>query len=203
MSESNNKPNFDTCGLEFTGDCVGFGEGKPGIKNVWTRTWWDSVGLRCLRRNVPAGLAKIRECRGTGGNFMLEINLQPEVERLEIQSTLFFETLLAAAEAAEVFVWEIKEQGGYKWYQTTCREDYAVWYAVVGEGDKAHVSCHKKNNEYHMKREISPRSGEWYEISAHRHDCGEDKHAVTTFAEAAAIAITLPAFLAVLGAQQS
>lgn len=201
MSEPQDKPNFDTCGLEFTGDTVVIGV-TDGVENVWIRTWWDTNFSRVLRRNVPAGLAEISECRGSGGNFTLKIKIQPEVERLEIEATLFFETLLAAAEAAEVFEWKIKEQGGYKWYQTTCRDNYSAWHAVVCVGDRAQVSCNKEG-EYHMKREISPRSGEWYEISAHRHSYGDEKHAITTFAEAAAIAITLPSFLAVLGARQS
>jgi hypothetical protein len=100
-----------------------------------------------------------------------------------------------------VFAWEIKEHGGVKWYKTLSREDgYATWEAVLGEGDKVKLSCNK-DGEYGMKREISLCYGHSYEMSSLRYDSGDNKHAVTTFAEAAAIAITLPSFLAVLGAR--
>jgi len=70
---------------------------------------------------------------------------------------------------------------------------------VLGEGDTVELSC-DNDGDYHMKRKISLCYGMSYEMSATRYDTGDGKYAVRTFAEAAAIAITLPSFLAVLGA---
>lgn len=187
-----NKPNFET--LEVTGDFVSFAE------KVWTCHWWDIPTLRRLSRKVSAGVAKITECLGTGGNFMLKITMRPEIASGGVEITLFFDDVEAAAEAAEVFAWETKEHAGVRWYQTTCRDDLNVWKAVLSERDVASLSC-GKDGEYYMVRNISLRPGESYEMSANRYDFDNDKHAVRTFEEAAAIAITLPSFLAVLGAR--
>jgi hypothetical protein len=198
MSEVNSKPNFSTSGLVIIDD--GYNKSVQIHDREWKAKFWGTDSLRRLESTVLAGVAEISECLGTGGNFKLEIKAQPEVARAKISKTMYFEYSLDAAEAAESFAWEIKEHGGYKWYLTTRRDDYAVWHAVVGEGDIAIVSSNK-DGEFYMKREIAPRDSEWYEITAHRHSLGEDKHAITTFSEAAAIAITLPSFLAVLGSR--
>lgn len=188
-----NKPNFEM--LAVSGDFVSF------VEKVWTCKWWDMPSLRRLTRKVPAGWAEIIECLGTGGNFILKITVQPVISGRSVEITLFFDDVEAAAEAAEVFAWETKEHAGVRWYQTTGRDDYKVWQAVLSENDVARLCC-GEDGEYHMVRNISLRSGESYEMSATRYDSHDGKHAVRTFAEAAAIAITLPSFLAVLGARQ-
>lgn len=198
--KSTDKQNFATSGLELTGDKY-----KEVVQiggREWAARHWDLDSLRCLERTVPAGFAEIRECSGSGGNFYLQIKVQPSIKRVALSVTMFFETSLAAAEAAEAFTWVIKEHGGVKWYQTISREDgFAEWKAALGEGDTVELYC-DKDGEFHMKRNINVCHGVSYEMTAHRYDIGDDKHAVRTFAEAAAIAITLPSFLAVLGARQ-
>lgn len=185
--------NLDFSSIEITGD----GYTKTALLNdkEWKPNLWE-YDFRSLVRDVPAGRAKIHE--SSNNRFMVKIEVQPSVERASIENATFFETLSEAAEFAESFVWEIKEQGGYKWYQIDIRDEYRSWIAVVGEGNTAVLSCYG-NNEFHIKRNFWPRSGESYEINASRYDSGENKHAVRTFEEAAAIAIALPSFLAVLG----
>lgn len=184
---------LDFSSIEITGD----GYIKTVLLNgkEWTTSMWE-YDFRSLTRDVPAGRAKIHE--SSNDRFMVKIEVQPSIERAYIENATFFETLREAAEFAETFVWEIKEQGGYKWYQTSDRDEYRSWIAVVGEGNTAVLSCYG-NNEFHIKRNFWPRPGESYEINASHYDSGENKHAVRTFEEAAAIAITLPSFLAVLG----
>lgn len=198
--KSTDKQNFATSGLELTGDKY-----KEVVQiggREWAAKHWDHDYLRRLERTIPAGIAEIHECGGSGGNFYLKITVQPLPKRAALSVMMFFETPLAAAEAAEAFTWVIKEHGGVKWYQTASREDgFTEWKAVLGEGDTVELYC-DKDGEFRMKRTINVRHGVSYEMSAHRYDNGDDKHAVRTFAEAAAIAITLPSFLAVLGAQQ-
>ncbi|MDD5056566.1 MAG: hypothetical protein PHQ60_02235 [Sideroxydans sp.] len=195
MDAVTEKPTFKTSGLEFTGECTSFTDGL-----VWTRSLWDFDHSRCLQRDVSAGKASIKECGGSGGNFMLNMRVLPDVPRADMEATLFFETARAAAEAAEAFAWTTKDHAGVMWYQTNCSDDgYTVWQAVLGEGDKVTLS-HDKDGEYRMKRNISVCYGMSYEMSATRYDAGDTKLAVRTFEEAAAIAITLPSFLAILGA---
>jgi len=198
MSESISKPDFKTSGLELTGDRY-----KKIVQiggREWAAKYWDTDSLRQLERTVSAGLAEIKECQGTGGNFWLKMTVQPEVARAELSRIMFFENLLAAAEAAQEFAWEVKEQGGVKWYQTDSHEDgYTKWEAMLGEGDTVELYC-DKDGDFHMKRDISICYGVSYEMTARRYDNGDSKHAVRTFAEAAAIVITIPSFLAVLGA---
>jgi|APCry1669193181_1035450.scaffolds.fasta_scaffold09547_2 hypothetical protein len=198
MSASNSKTNFLTTGLELTGDRYNKVAQIDGRE--WVTKYWDTDSLRRLERTVSAGLAEISECHGTDGNFWLKMTVQPEVARAELSRIMFFENLLAAAETAEVFAWEVKEHGGVKWYRTDSREDgYTKWEAVLGEGDTVELYC-DKGGDFHMKRDICICYGVSYEMTARRYDNGDSKHAVRTFAEAAAIAITLPSFLAVLGA---
>lgn len=201
MSELNSKQNFATSGLELTGDRYNQVTQIDG--NEWAVKYWNIDSLRRLERTVSAGLAEIHEHLGvTEGGFWLKIAMQPEVKRAELSKTMLFETLLAATEAAESFTWKIKEHGGVSWYETASRDDgFTKWEAVLGEGDKAELHCNK-DGEFHMKRDISVCYGVSYEMTASRYDNGDGKHAVRTFAEAAAIAITLPSFLAVLGARQ-
>lgn len=191
MNETLIKPSFDT--LEFVGYFVKLSG------NDWARSQWTWDIRPCLSRVVSAGLAEITESKGDG-SFMLKITAQPDVARAYIDTALFFDTVEAAAEAAEIFTWEVKELGGVKWHKTIQREDYSAWGAILGEGDKVSLSCNK-DGEYHMNRNISPCRGKSYEMSALLYDSGDNKHAVRTFAEAAAIAITLPMFLSVLGAK--
>jgi hypothetical protein len=192
MNETINKPDFET--LEFNGD-LAIIKGK-----VWERGYtWDRH-LRRLTRNVPAGVAELQECQSTAGNFMLKIAVMPSVARAEIEKCQYFDTVEAAAEAAEAFAWEIKVHGGFKWYQTACRADYKAWTAVLGKGDKAILSCNS-GGEYHMKRDLSIQYGMSYEFTATRYDSGDSKLAVRSFAEAVAIAITLPTFMSALSAK--
>ncbi|NNM68364.1 MAG: hypothetical protein HKM00_00045 [Gallionella sp.] len=188
--------NLDFSSIEVTGD----GYIKTALLNgvEWKTFMWE-YDFRSLIRDVPAGGARISEC--SNDRFMVKIEVQPSSERAAIEKCAFFDTLNKAAEFAESFVWEIKEQGGYKWYQIDNRDEYRSWIAVVGEGNTAVLSCYG-NNEFHIKRNFWPRPGESYEINASRYDSCENKHAVRTFEEAAAIAITLPSFLAVLGSMK-
>lgn len=200
MSESNSKPNFAASGLELSGER--YKEVVQIDGREWAAKFWEHDSLRRLERTVSAGLAEIHESSGTGVNFRLEVTVQPEVKRAALSKMMFFETLLDAAEAAESFTWKIKEHGGVRWYETASRDDgFTQWEAVLGEGDKAELYSNK-DGEFNMKRDINVCHGVSYEMKACRYDNGDDKHAVRTFAEAAAIAITLSSFLAVLGARQ-
>jgi len=187
----------DAINLDFSSiETVGDGYVKTALLNEkeWKTNLWK-YDFRSLVRDVPAGRASIHEC--SNDRFIVKIEVQPSIERADIEKSAFFDTLSEAAEFAESFVWEIKEQGGFKWYRIDDRDEYRSWIAVVGEGNTAVLSCYG-NNEFHIKRNFWPRSGESYEINASRYDSGDDKHAVRTFEEAAAIAIILPSFLAVL-----
>lgn len=178
--------------IEITGD----GYVKTALLNgkEWNTSLWE-YDCRSLTRDVPAGRANIRECHDD--RFTVNIEAQHSKERATIEKCAVVDTLNKASEFAESFVWEIKEQGGYKWYQIDNRDEYRSWIAVLGDGNTAVLSCYG-NNEFHIKRNFWPRFGESYEINVSRYDSGENKHAVRTFAEAAAIAITAPSFLAVL-----
>jgi len=191
----------DAINLDFSSiEIVGDGYIKTALLNgvEWKTSMWE-YDFRYLTRDVPAGRARIHE--SSNDRFMVKIEVQPCIERTSIENATFFDTLSEAAEFAESFVWEIKEQGGYKWYQIDNRDACRSWIAVVGEGNTAVLSCYG-NNEFHIKRNFWPRLGESYEINASRYDSGENKHAVRTFEEAAAIAITVPSFLAVLGSMK-
>lgn len=162
----------------------------------WQTLFWDDCSLRQLQRTVPSGQATIRE--NQGGSFYLKIELAGLV-RANIERSENFDNLHSAVAAAESFTWETKEHAGITWYATHQQQ----WAAYLGEGDKAEIGRYSSGREgtYYMKREISPRNGESYEMRAVRYDYGDDKHAVKTFEEAAAIVVTLPSFLAVLGSK--
>lgn len=185
--------------LNFVGD----GYYKTTVLNgrEWGSFLFSDDSAPELNREVKAGSARLCVCHGTGGNFMVKLSTAGNARRIE--TTLFFDTLLAAVDAAESYEWVTRDHAGLVWYQTsTPGADYENWQAMLGVGDFAEISCRVDEERWFMKRVISPRAGESYEISANRWDNGEDnKHAVKTFAEAAAIAITLPSFLSVLGAR--
>lgn len=164
----------------------------------WTASYFGKEyggSMREIRRQVPAGDAVISE-RGDG-TFWMIISL-PNVVRGEIKNGQPFPSLKEAAAVAESYAWEIVEHAGNRWYRSR-----SSWSAILGDGDIATIAQYENDPKFYMKRNISPRHGENYEMTATRYDLGEsDKHAVTTFAEAAAIAVTLPAFLAALGSKQ-
>lgn len=191
MNQTEATLNFDT--IELTGD--GYAKITQLNGNEWKTYLWG-YSSRGLRRNVLGGEASISE--SSNGKFMVQIEVQPCVARARLEKT-FWGTLLEAVEFAETFTWEIKEHAGYRWYKTSDRTETCSWVAVIGEGNTASLFC-GGDGEYYMKRNISPRSGECYEICANRYDSSDSKHAVRTFEEAAAIVIALPSFLSVLGA---
>ncbi|WP_175896356.1 hypothetical protein [Burkholderia cepacia] len=160
----------------------------------WEMTWWDSPTLRHLSRDVPGGMAQIKEWRD--GRFALEV-AHPELTRVgERHRGQTFDTLVAAAEAAERFEWQTREHAGLTWYAVDA--DSRQWVAVLSDVD--HAVVHQfDDGRYSMKRWLSPRAGETYEISASRYQSGDADMSVRTFAEAAAIALTLPTFVGMLG----
>ncbi|WP_175924558.1 hypothetical protein [Burkholderia latens] len=148
--------------------------------------WWDTPSLRHLRREVPAGEAQISEWRD--GRFGLA-HLHPKLKKLGVSHRgETFDTLAAAAAAAESFAWQTREHAGLTWYAID--SDGHEWVAVLSDTDHAVVHQHG-DGRYSMKRLLSPRAGETYEISASRHQSGDADISVKTFAEAAAIALTL------------
>ncbi|AZU59754.1 hypothetical protein CFM90_26375 (plasmid) [Ralstonia solanacearum] len=148
---------------------------------------------RLLVRTVSSGTAEIHEWQG--GQFGLKVSLD-DLVRARVEYGETFDDLSEAANAAEHFKWAITELAGQKWY---CTREGKEWVAVIGEGDVATVALYGDDGAYSIKRTLCPRYGESYELSAHRYDSAVGKHSVTTFSEAAAIATTLPAFVAVLG----
>lgn len=163
--------------------------GKP-----WGVLWWEE-SFRRLYRDVQAGRAEVQES-GQGRGFTLEI-VSPSAARTSIKCRHKYPTLESAVTAAEVFFWDVRNHAGVSWYAT--REDH--WIAVLGEGDSAEIFQVGDEKRFVIKRSISPRWGEAYEISVSRYDRDGDegtKLAVTTFEEAAAIALTLPTYLSAL-----
>ncbi|MDN7533952.1 hypothetical protein [Burkholderia orbicola] len=159
----------------------------------WEMTWWDSPLLRHLSRVVPGGAAQIKEWQS--GRFGLEV-VHPELTRVGERHHQTFDTLGAAAEAAERFEWQTREHAGLIWYAVDA--DSRQWVAVLSDVD--HAVVHQfDDGRYSMKRWLSPRAGETYEISASRHPSGDADISVRTFAEAAAIALTLPTFVGMFG----
>lgn len=162
----------------------------------WDAWSWDSDLIRHLHRDVPAGAAEIKE--RADGRYFLEMKL-PNVVRAQIVRHATFDTLLAAAVAAESFVWETIEHAGRSWYVTGDQQ----WTCNLGDGDIAIISQYSSGDGgFYMKRQISPRPGVSYEITANHYDATDGNNAVRSFAEAAAIVLTLPAYLAVLGAKE-
>ena len=163
----------------------------------WDAWSWDSPYSRQLQRVVSAGVATIRE--RTDGKYAVEINL-PDVVRAQIAHLAIFDSLRSAAEGAETFAWETIEHAGKSWYVTGDRQ----WTCYLGEGDIAVVSQYSSGDgvTFYMKRQISPRPGVSYEMTANHYDVTDHNHAVRTFAEAAAIALTMPAYLSVLAAKE-
>ena len=180
--------------LEVTGD----GYNKIALLNgkEWETSLWDYSSSRRLERSVPGGEATISE--STDGKFRVGIEMRPHVARARVEKA-FFGTLLECADFAEAFSWVIKEHAGYRWHRMREDIEYISWVAVVGVGDVVTLSLNK-DGEFYIKRNISPRAGESYEFTALRYDSDDNKHAVRTFEEAAAIAIHLPSFLSMLGA---
>lgn len=184
--------------LEFVGE----GGNKTTVLSgaEWKQHLWGCINH--LERAVPAGHAEL-SCAYNGEGFNLKIRLMPDTERANIECNLEFQTLDESAEAAETFTWQTREQGGHTWYQTRSSENsYEVWKTVMGEGDIAEVSTDKKEGRFNMERDISLCWGNSFTLRNSRYDNGDNKQAVRTFAEAAAIAVTMPSFLAVLGARQ-
>ncbi|WP_321883852.1 hypothetical protein [Burkholderia cepacia] len=162
--------------------------------NAWEMIWWDSPSVRNLRREVPSGQAQISEWRD--GRFVLTF-VDPKLKKVGVThrgQTL--ETLAAAAAAAENFAWETREHGGLTWYAID--PDGREWVAVLSDTDHAVVHQYD-DGRYSMKRILSPRAGETYEIAASRYPSVDTDISVRTFAEAAAIALTLPTFVGMLG----
>lgn len=189
LNESQVTLTFDT--LELSA-----GTWKTGVDiagRPWQVMFWDMPNLRELQRDVPAGLASIRE--RSDGKYFLEVRLQGVV-RVDVARHQVLDDLLAAVEAAEAFVWPEIVQAGRTWYCTGDEQ----WSAIFGEGDLATISKYSGDDAFYVKRQISPRPGVSYELTAHFHDLGDTKTAVRSFAEAAGIATTLPSFLSVLGA---
>lgn len=184
--------NTDTDKLRFA-TLSGDGNGFIVLNGrQWRMRFWDSDSLRTLVSDVPAGKAEIFELRD--GKFRLGLSI-PGFTRAAIERNESFDDLAAAANAADVFEWQTKVLAGFTWYST--RE--GTWLAVLGDGDTA-VVTQFDDGHYHMQRRLSPRDGESYEISASRWESGDSDLRVKTFAEAAAIVVTLPAFLSILGA---
>lgn len=87
---------------------------------------------------------------------------------------------------------------GIRWYFTAhAYTQYVSWETILKDGDKATV-WHSGDGCWGMRRSLSPRAGENYTITANRYG-GDNDMQVTRFEEAAAIALSLPSFLAVLG----
>ncbi|MCW3632812.1 hypothetical protein [Burkholderia cenocepacia] len=172
-----------------TGHPITLINGQP-----WEMAWWHTSSLRCLARAVPSGSAHITETRT--GKFGIELS-RLEFDWVGVRHRgQMFDTLAAAAAAAESFAWQTREHAGLTWYaiDTDSRE----WVAVLSETDHAVVN-HYDNDTYAMKRVLTPRDGESYEISANRYRVADVDPSVRTFAEAAAIALTLPTFVGMLG----
>ncbi|MCO8402765.1 hypothetical protein ABEG10_38275 (plasmid) [Burkholderia cenocepacia] len=162
--------------------------------HAWEMIWWDSPSLRHLRREVPAGEAQISEWRD--GRFGLT-HVHPKLQHAELRhSGRTYDTLAAAAAAGESFAWQTREHAGLTWYAID--PDARLWVAELSDADHAVVHQHD-DGRYSMKRRLSPRAGETYEISASRRQSADADISVKTFAEAAAIALTLPTFVGMLG----
>jgi len=161
--------------------------------HVWAPKFWDSPSIRNLVREVPAGHAEIYE-RGDG-KFRLQIYLGGAGGR-NVSKTLIFADLNEASREAEAFQWEMLDHAGYRWYSTGSDS----WTAIVSERDTAVIWKSQHVESFQVKRNISPRPGVNFELSATYSDAGDTKESIRSFAEAAAIAITLPSFLSVLGA---
>lgn len=158
----------------------------------WRAVFWESPLIRKLVRSAPAGEAEINE-RGDG-QYLVAIRL-PGARHTGLAKTFVQADLLEAARMVEAFQWEFIEHAGHRWYLTGDR----AWTAVLGDGDSATV-WQSTDQTFFVKRNLSPRKGVHYEMTATFTDVGEAQVAIRTFAEAAAIAVTLPTFLAVLGA---
>ena len=161
----------------------------------WRKVLWEYGDIRRLERDVTAGSAQITQSRSTG-KIWLRLAAPEAFQRATIEKSLTFDNLLAALEVAEAFQWDVRELAGAKWYET----GVGSWTTVLGDGDVATVIKYE-DGTFGMKRQIRPRDGESYEISASRYKSAESDHSVRSFNEAAAIAITLPAYLTVLGAK--
>lgn len=163
---------------------------------TWSCRSWDSEMFRSLDKVVPAGEASISERKGDGGGYYVKIRL-PGTERCIIEYGQVCEDLPSAVAFAEAFAWDIAEHAGIRWYRTSV----SGWAAYLGEGDMAKIGQYTASDPYHISREISPRLGEIYKMEVVRYNSGDVKQAVTEFQEAAAIALTLPAYLSILGSK--
>lgn len=160
--------------------------------HVWEATFWG-YSFRNLRRELPAGCAQVMECNQ---GFRLEVNLPCEA-RTPIKYSLQYQTLEAAVAAAGTFSWDVRDHAGVSWYQTGA----SCWGAILGDGDYAEVI--QNDHGFVIRRRISPRWGESYEIFVNRYDCADSTNmAVKTFEEAVAIALTLPSYLSALATAQ-
>ncbi len=189
---------FDTLLLEKPGA----GEAWSTVTisgNVWNARYFDSAFQfmnRELTRKVSGGNATITAVSNdeVKGYWLTIIPLECE-ERYEgdLKHGSRFPTLAEAVDAAEHFEWAITDHAGVRWFQTTDTE----WVAALDKGDRAIITRSSTNDgTFHVSRKVSPREGELYEIRVNFYDTSESKRAVKTFSEAAAIALTLPMYLA-------
>jgi hypothetical protein len=189
MSEVDSKLDFST--LEFVSDNGRKTTTIGGIE--WEQWFWDIPFMRCLRARVQAGIAQIKDNKEY---FFVEIS--KELVRCEINMWIKQSTLAEAVEFTKNYSWEVKEHAELDWHKTRDDDDLITYRAVIGDGDLVEVDYWKRDNRFSVARKIRPNGNEFFELKADR----SGEFAITSFAEAAAIAITLPQFLAVLGARQ-
>ena len=174
------------------------GESYSQTTELDGKTWqcflWHTSS-RQLRRDVPGGSASISESHDQ--RYFLEIDLSAD-ERVTFTSRKQFDDLLEAASAAETFTWKTVEHAGRTWFKDPNRE---IWHCAFGPGDQGEL-IKADDGRFLMKRSITPRYGETYEISVQRYNSIGTPDgtglAVTSFAEAAAIVSTAPAYLSEL-----
>lgn len=160
----------------------------------WHLSFWGNVNYRSLQRELVGCRAEINEV--LGGRYILKIR-RPAGEGMTVDYTANFDGLATAVAAADAFVWETRDQGGITWYRTGERS----YTAVLGPGDTAEIGDLAGDGRWSISRSISPRRGEIYKIDVIRYDGSAGDLSVRGFAEAAAIATTIPKYLSVLAAR--
>jgi hypothetical protein len=167
----------------------------------WTfHQWHTGDEPPYLSRRAAGGNAAVHAVRE--GGFRLHMQARP-YERCLIESSSTHDSLEAAAAAAESFQWKTVEHVGRTWYVTE-RPSSTDWTTCLGPGQMAKITRHAKHGDggFSPSREITPQHGETYEINCLFYRSGDSGgRFLSSFEEAAAVALTLPVFVAAMMTQ--
>lgn len=152
-----------------------------------------------LSRDVAAGRAKITRTERAEKPFCLQVSMAGW-ERVTLDAVSWHDDLAGAAAAAEAHQWQAVEHLGRTWYYEE-RGYQATWLCYFGPGHSVAVTRMKESEDgFSVEHELSPRWGETYVVTCRRYASG-GAPIIATFEEAAAVAMTLPLYVAALMTQ--